>query len=188
MPIIRRNNYTQLFHSTLHTRQSSIQNNKYKVSHKYSCFSWWWAHSRLKHAEKRNKHNKKNCAPSWLYLQGYTELYSQQNTKSVRLNSSGIRKVATLFGRDINYTDFTKHKAVHLWSTVLFGGRKRALSINVAVRVCVRVRVRARTSNWTSYACRHSADTGTTLLPDELFWWVQNCCNIACNVRVYTHS
>jgi len=29
---------------------SSTQNNKYQVSHKYSCFSWWWAHSRLKHA------------------------------------------------------------------------------------------------------------------------------------------
>jgi len=28
------------FHSTLHTRQSSTQNNKYKVSHKHSCFSW----------------------------------------------------------------------------------------------------------------------------------------------------
>jgi hypothetical protein len=36
------------FHSTLHTRQSSIQNNKYQVSHRYSCFSWWWAHSRPK--------------------------------------------------------------------------------------------------------------------------------------------
>ena len=37
---------------TLHTRQS-----------------WWQAHSRPKHVEKRNKHTKKNCAPSWLYLQ-----------------------------------------------------------------------------------------------------------------------
>jgi len=55
--------------STLHTRQLSIQNNKYQVSHKYSCFSWWWAHSRPKHVEKGNRHTKKNCAPSWLYLQ-----------------------------------------------------------------------------------------------------------------------
>jgi len=44
--------------------QSSIQNNKYQVLHKYSYFSWWWAHSCPKHAEKRNKHTKKNCAPS----------------------------------------------------------------------------------------------------------------------------
>jgi len=55
--------------STLHTRQSSTQNNKYQVSHKWSCFSWWWTHIRPKHVEKRNKHSKKNCAPSWLYLQ-----------------------------------------------------------------------------------------------------------------------
>jgi len=25
--------------------QSSTQNNKYIVSHKHSCFSWWWPHS-----------------------------------------------------------------------------------------------------------------------------------------------
>jgi len=65
----------------LHTRYSSIQNDKYQVSHKYSCFSWWWAHSLPSHVEKRNKHNKKNCAPSWLYLQDYTGIHSQQNIK-----------------------------------------------------------------------------------------------------------
>ena len=57
------------FHSTLHTRQSSTQSDKYQVSHRYSYFSWWWAHSRTKLVEKRNKHTKKNCTPSWLYLQ-----------------------------------------------------------------------------------------------------------------------
>jgi len=56
-------------HSTLHTIESSIQNNKYQVSHKHSCFSWWWARGRPKHVEIRNKNTKKNCAPSWLYLQ-----------------------------------------------------------------------------------------------------------------------
>jgi len=35
----------------LHTRQSSTQNNKYQVSHKHSCFSWWWAQSRPKYVE-----------------------------------------------------------------------------------------------------------------------------------------
>ena len=34
---------------TLHTIQSSTQNNKYQMSHKHSCFSWWWAHSRPKY-------------------------------------------------------------------------------------------------------------------------------------------
>ena len=38
-------------HMFLHTRQSSTQNNKYQVSHKHSCFSWWWRHSRPKHVE-----------------------------------------------------------------------------------------------------------------------------------------
>ena len=56
----------------LHTRQSSVQNSKYKVPHKYSCFTWWWAHSRPKHVEKRNKHTKKYCATFWFNLQGYT--------------------------------------------------------------------------------------------------------------------
>ena len=55
-------------HCTLRTRQ----NNKYQVSHKYSCFSWWWAHSCPKHVETKNKHTKKNCSPIWLYLQDYT--------------------------------------------------------------------------------------------------------------------
>jgi hypothetical protein len=45
------------FHSTLHTRQSSTQNNKFQVSHKHSCFSWWWANSRPKHVEI-NKYTK----------------------------------------------------------------------------------------------------------------------------------
>jgi len=44
--------------STLHTRQSSTQNNKYQVSHKDSYFSWWWEQSRPKHVEI-DKHIKK---------------------------------------------------------------------------------------------------------------------------------
>ena len=37
--------------SAMHTRQSSTRNEKYQVSPKHSCFSWWWAHSRPKHVE-----------------------------------------------------------------------------------------------------------------------------------------
>jgi hypothetical protein len=55
--------------STLRTRHSSTQSDKYQVSHRYSYLFWWWAHICPKHVEKRNKHTKKNCAPSWLYLQ-----------------------------------------------------------------------------------------------------------------------
>jgi hypothetical protein len=83
------------FHSTLHTRQSSIQSNKYQVSHKYSCFSWWWAQSRPKHVEKRNKHTKNNCAPSWLYLQDYTRMHGQQNIKYT-INTRWLKSVLTI--------------------------------------------------------------------------------------------
>jgi hypothetical protein len=34
-----------------------------------------------KHVEKRNKHTKKNCAPSWLYLQDWTGIHEQQSIK-----------------------------------------------------------------------------------------------------------
>ena len=64
-------------------RQSSVQNNEYQVLHKYSYFSWWWAHSHPKHVEKRNELTKKNCAPSWLYLQDYTRMHSQHNIKFI---------------------------------------------------------------------------------------------------------
>jgi len=45
--------YAGWIKSTLHTRQSSKQSDKYQVAHRYSCFSWWWAHSRLKHVQKK---------------------------------------------------------------------------------------------------------------------------------------
>ena len=44
-----------------------VTNIKCRIDKSY--FSWWWAHSRPKHVEKRNKLTKKNSAPSWLYLQ-----------------------------------------------------------------------------------------------------------------------
>ena len=34
-----------------------------------------------KHVKKRNKHTKRNCAPSWLYLQDYAGMHGQQNKK-----------------------------------------------------------------------------------------------------------
>jgi len=52
----------------MHTRQQ----NKYQVSHKHSCISWWWAHSSLKHVEidkyKYTK-EKKNMCTKLVYLQ-----------------------------------------------------------------------------------------------------------------------
>jgi len=57
------------------------QSDKYQVSHRYSYFSWWWAHSHPKHVEKRNKHTKKNRKPGWLYLQDYIRLVRQSKFK-----------------------------------------------------------------------------------------------------------
>ena len=55
------------WNSTLHTRPSSTQNNKYWVSHKHSCFSWWWAHGHPKHVEI-DKHTKnKLCSKLALF-------------------------------------------------------------------------------------------------------------------------
>jgi hypothetical protein len=80
------------WNSTLHTWQSSVQNNKYQVSHRYSCFSWLWVHSRPKHVEKRNKHTKKNCAPSSLYLQDYN-VVSFCTSISVRIRESYLKEL-----------------------------------------------------------------------------------------------
>jgi hypothetical protein len=57
-----------------------ITNTKRRID---SYFSWWWAHSRPKHVEKRNKHTKKNYALSWLYLQDYRRKHVQQNVKTL---------------------------------------------------------------------------------------------------------
>jgi len=53
--------------STLHTWQSSTQNNKYQVSHKHRWFCWWWAHSRTK-LQRLINIVRRSCATSWFYL------------------------------------------------------------------------------------------------------------------------
>ena len=95
VPIIRRNIcvyatlgtcysvWMTVWYSNLHNRQSFTLNNKYQVSHKHRCFSWWWTHSRPKHVETDINIPKINCAPSWLYLQDYTGMHGQQNIKKI---------------------------------------------------------------------------------------------------------
>ena len=53
-------------HMLLHTRQSSTQNNEYKVLHKHRCFSWWWAYIRLKHVEIDKYIKNKLCTNLFL--------------------------------------------------------------------------------------------------------------------------
>jgi hypothetical protein len=56
------------------------------VSYRYEIFSWWWAHSFPKHVEKSNKYIKKNCAPSWLYLQDYAmDAWSTKHKKCLQM-------------------------------------------------------------------------------------------------------
>jgi hypothetical protein len=57
------------------------------VLHRYSNFSWWWAHGYPKHVEKINKYTKQNCASSWIYMQDCTRMHSQQNIKNIKKKS-----------------------------------------------------------------------------------------------------
>ena len=109
MPIIRRNNckYATLGICHLHTKQSSTQCDNYRGSHRYSYFSWWSAHSRPKHVEEINKHIKKNCAPSWLYL---TRLY-----KDVRSTKHKIVIIEISLIHATNNNCLSRKQAIHLW-------------------------------------------------------------------------
>ena len=66
----------QLCLCTVHTRQSYTQNDKYKVSHKHSCFSWWWAHSRPKHVEI-DKYTKNNLCTKLALFTRWNNIFRQ---------------------------------------------------------------------------------------------------------------
>jgi hypothetical protein len=75
-----------------------------QVSQRYSYFSWWWAHIRPKHVERRNKHTKKNCAPKWLYLQDYKRMRAEQNLKilqSTKLYTDSVQRGVSHMGDSI---------------------------------------------------------------------------------------
>ena len=55
--------------------------------HRYSNFSWWWAHVCPKHVVKRNKYAKQNCASGWIYLQDCTRMHLQQNIEFLPLRN-----------------------------------------------------------------------------------------------------
>jgi len=70
-------------------------NNKYKVSHKHSCFSWWWAQIRPKHVEIDKYTKNKLCTELALFTRLYTDTRSTKHqiyTYYV-LNSAGILSV-----------------------------------------------------------------------------------------------
>jgi len=59
--------------STLHTRESSTQYDKYKVSQKHSFFSWCWAHIRPKHVEIDKYTKNKLCTKMVLFTKSYRD-------------------------------------------------------------------------------------------------------------------
>jgi hypothetical protein len=58
-----------------------IQSDKNQCRIDTLIFSWRWAHGCPKHAEKRNKYTKQNCAHSWNYFGEYTGIHGQRNIK-----------------------------------------------------------------------------------------------------------
>jgi len=65
-------------HMLLHSRQSSTQNNKYQVSHN-TVVSPDDGHIVARNMCRLINILRIDCAPSWLYLQDYTEMHGQQN-------------------------------------------------------------------------------------------------------------
>ena len=53
--------------------QSSRQHYNYQVSHKLSCFSWWWAHSGPKHVEIDKYSKNKLCTKLVLFTRLYRD-------------------------------------------------------------------------------------------------------------------
>jgi hypothetical protein len=89
-----------LFHPTLLTRRSPTQSDTNQASHWYSKFSWWWAHRARNMYRIEIKNTKRNCAPIWFYLQEYTRMHGQQNTKW-RLQTLPVDSVMSCAGRSL---------------------------------------------------------------------------------------
>jgi hypothetical protein len=64
---------------TVHTRQWSIQKNKYQVPHKYCFFCWLWAHSRPKHVEIDKYIQNKFCTKLALFTRLYRDARSTEH-------------------------------------------------------------------------------------------------------------
>ena len=89
-------------HLVLVILYGSIQNNKYQVSHKHSCYSWWWAHSRLKYVEvekySKNKYTKnKLCNKYALFTKLYRDARSTKHKNWLSLFCLLLSAASLLF-------------------------------------------------------------------------------------------
>jgi len=55
---------------------------------------------------ERNKYTKKNCAPSWLYLQDYTGMHGQKNIQNHSLVLGFIFHTKTIMIHKIKDTNY----------------------------------------------------------------------------------
>ena len=65
--------------------KSSTQNNKYHVSQRYSCFSWWWAHSRPKRVEIDKYTKNKLCTKLALFTRLYKDARSIKHKRQFEI-------------------------------------------------------------------------------------------------------
>jgi hypothetical protein len=72
-----------------------------------SCFSWWWAHCRPKHVEKRNKHTKNKLC---INLALFTRLYKNvRSTKHKQLILSlNVRVCVTWWLKNCKWVNVRK--------------------------------------------------------------------------------
>jgi len=78
------------------------------VSHRHSYFSWWWAHGRPKHVEKRNKYIKKKFAPSWFIYKIIQGCRSTKHKKKHNVHFKALSyKIPATFSKVGNSEIFT---------------------------------------------------------------------------------
>jgi len=134
-PIIRRNNcvYATLgMHSTLHTRQSSTQNNKYHVSQKHHCFS----HGRPKHIEIDKYTKNKLCTKLVLFTRLYRGAQSTKHKILAKLTIGGTTPLGYTSMMRINCSLCTAASQHTMFIPVMSPG-KRISNDFVCVCVCV---------------------------------------------------
>ena len=106
------------------------ENNKYQVSHKHSCFSWWWTHSRPKHVEidkytKDKYTTNKVVIKLALFTRLYRDAQSTKHKTTHNITEYAITNEWKLNSKDHTYERWwwnthkiDTHYPKHLWTYV----------------------------------------------------------------------